>query len=452
MNCQSCGVHLPDDAAYCHACGAFVDSWVEDAVKRTATEIAADDPNARANYDQIIRVLAPNEAAHFRQRAKLLIEQQNLSSVSAPAASAAPRQTRAAPERPPLNAPPVRERKAGAKKSALRHPVTAATLNSKPVPMTNVLLSTPAPNQLIPVRTQFSQVETVNTNGQRAAKKQNGFLFRFNELPEQIITAWGQVNPLLQERAATSKRFNQLGNQFIAAAVVILIGSFITLVMEQFVLAGIGGAAGLALLVIALGIFKPASRAADITSAHFDKRLKLGEQLLATLKLDMSPTKSVRGWLDLSESINENYIHSTGRSPSSGRPKTRYRHRWLQMAASLWDGTKLRLFITEDCKQRMGFYKRGSISGKMKLKPGSAASGQRVRVMLDFDPVRYQVDPARTPAAEAGSPIPGSLLRVKSVNVSDKRIDATVVGSDTNIAYWEVAAAMLYTRDFLQRK
>jgi hypothetical protein len=76
----------------------------------------------------------------------------------------------------------------------------------------------------------------------------------------------------------------------------------------------------------------------------------------------------------------------------------RYRDEWMSLKAKLYDGNMLRVSALERVKIRKGYFKRGSISGKMKWKPAAVKEDRnQLQVRLSVNPQVYQLVPAQGP-------------------------------------------------------
>lgn len=459
MNCQSCNAPLPQRAAFCPHCGVFTDARVEGAVERVARQIVTKDTNARSNYDRIIAALPESSANHFRKRAKAAVDRlRGGTPASAPAQPAAAaviapaqpsRATRAAQSARRAELLPLAPSGSTRKKDRPPEPIiTDAVLDADPVALKPALLSKPASKSITPLRVQFRQAMAAAKNGSRDVKAQDGFLIRFKHNPVQITQAFNEIMPALQQRADKSKRYMSRGNWMQGTGIgLVFVAIFGGLIAESWVFGMLVGAAAVMLIVIANIFLKPVARRLNITGANFSDKLRLTNDIVKALGTDLSKRQIVSGYVDLSGSINEDYLIDTGRSARSGRPKSRYRHEWLELDAPLIDGTKARVSVTEDCKHRMGFWKRGRSSRKWKFKEGSSRVEQRLRVVFDYDPAQYRVAGS---THQPGQTIPGSHLTLKEATAHNGRVEVVAVGSE-QLAFNEAAAVMRYTRGLLQR-
>jgi len=77
-------------------------------------------------------------------------------------------------------------------------------------------------------------------------------------------------------------------------------------------------------------------------------------------------------------------------SDSQGRVTKYFRDEWLSIKTKLFDGNMLRFAAITREKVRQGYWKRGTISGKMKRKPEKhKGTLQEVRVRLSVNPELY---------------------------------------------------------------
>jgi len=124
---------------------------------------------------------------------------------------------------------------------------------------------------------------------------------------------------------------------------------------------------------------------------HFDDARTIFE----TLKDDLSPKRTLIGWLDLTGPQQPGKVVREATS-SSGMPIKFYRDEWLRMKMMLYDGNVMRVSCLERVKARMGRWKRGR-SGKMKWKSGTSAAQNELRVALTINKEAYAVLPFQQP-------------------------------------------------------
>ena len=82
-------------------------------------------------------------------------------------------------------------------------------------------------------------------------------------------------------------------------------------------------------------------------------------------------------------------------SDSQNRTTQYFRDEWLSLKAKLYDGNILRVSALQRSKQRKSYWKRGAISGKMKLKPAKfKGSEQQLKVRIVVNPEAYKIVPS----------------------------------------------------------
>ena len=82
-----------------------------------------------------------------------------------------------------------------------------------------------------------------------------------------------------------------------------------------------------------------------------------------------------------------------------------YRDEWLSLKAKLYDGNMLRLSAVRRAKVRKGYWKRSTVSGKMKWKsPKFKGNLQELKVRLSVNPQVYQISALHNlrPGAKVG--------------------------------------------------
>jgi len=127
------------------------------------------------------------------------------------------------------------------------------------------------------------------------------------------------------------------------------------------------------------------------TGNEFGPRFDAARTVFETIKDDLSPKRTLMGWLDLTGPQQPGKVAREAKSPS-GMPLKYYRDEWLKMKLSLYDGNVLRVSALERVKAQMGRWKRGS-SGKRKWKAGVSQARHELRVALTVNPSAYDVRP-----------------------------------------------------------
>jgi len=118
----------------------------------------------------------------------------------------------------------------------------------------------------------------------------------------------------------------------------------------------------------------------------FPPHYHTGRLIILTLRDDVAPKRDLFGHLDLTGAQQESKLASE--TPNAlGLTVQRYRDEWLMLKAKLYDGNMLRMSTIERVKVRKGYWKRGSISGKMKWKePVVKEDRQQLQVRLSVTP------------------------------------------------------------------
>jgi hypothetical protein len=126
---------------------------------------------------------------------------------------------------------------------------------------------------------------------------------------------------------------------------------------------------------------------------EFGPRFDAARAIFQTIKDDLSPKRTLMGWLDLTGAQPGKVIRQN--TSSSGMPINYYRDEWLKMKMMLYDGNVMRVSVLERVKARMGRWKRNR-RGKSKWKAGGSASRNELRVAITVNRDAYDVLPLRT--------------------------------------------------------
>jgi hypothetical protein len=127
------------------------------------------------------------------------------------------------------------------------------------------------------------------------------------------------------------------------------------------------------------------------TGREFGPKFDAAHTIFETIKDDLSPRRTLIGWLDLTGPQQPGKVVRQATS-SSGMPINHYRDEWLKMKMALYDGNVMRVSALERVKARMGRWKRGR-SGKMKWKSGSSQAQNELRVALTVNKEAYEIQP-----------------------------------------------------------
>jgi hypothetical protein len=151
--------------------------------------------------------------------------------------------------------------------------------------------------------------------------------------------------------------------------------------------------AGGILLWIAAFVMARSLRKSD--SHDFSPRYKGTKQILHTLRDDLRPESTFLGHLDLTGAMLDTKVARETKDTQS-RTTQHFRDEWLALKAKLYDGNILRITAIQKSKKRKSYWKRGTISGKMKLKPEKyKGAEQYLKVRIAVNPELYQIVPSK---------------------------------------------------------
>jgi hypothetical protein len=128
-------------------------------------------------------------------------------------------------------------------------------------------------------------------------------------------------------------------------------------------------------------------------SFDFSPRYKGTKQILYTLRDDLKPGTTFLGHLDLTGAMLKTKV---ARETKDTRDRTTqyFRDEWLALKAKLFDGNILRVSAIQKSKQRQSYWKRSSISGKMKMKPEKfKGTAHDLKVRIVVNPDAYKIVP-----------------------------------------------------------
>ncbi|HEY2981633.1 MAG TPA: hypothetical protein VGJ22_10660 [Anaerolineales bacterium] len=123
----------------------------------------------------------------------------------------------------------------------------------------------------------------------------------------------------------------------------------------------------------------------------FPPRYAGSKEIFHTLRDDLRPGGTFLGHLDLTGALLPTKVAHEA-SDSQNRTTQYFRDEWLSLKAKLYDGNVLRVSALQRSKQRKSYWKRSSISGKMKLKPAKfKGSEQQLKVRIAVNPEAYKI-------------------------------------------------------------
>lgn len=125
----------------------------------------------------------------------------------------------------------------------------------------------------------------------------------------------------------------------------------------------------------------------------FSPRYNGTKEILHTLRDDLKPEGTFNGHLDLTGAMLKTKV-SRETKDSRDRTTQYFRDEWLALKAKLYDGNILRVSAIQRTKQRLPYWKRSRISGKMKQKPAKLkGSQQQIKLRIAVNPEIYKITP-----------------------------------------------------------
>lgn len=171
-------------------------------------------------------------------------------------------------------------------------------------------------------------------------------------------------------------------------------------------------------------------------------------EILFTLRDDVDPKRTFFGHLDLTGTrLPAKVARET--SNALGLVTQLFRDEWLSLKTKLYDGNALRLSAVQRDKVRKGFWKRSTISGKMKWKPEKfKGSLQELKVRISVNPEAYEIGDTQTlpPGMTIGP------YTIQQISTSGGIIDLVAGTYASNIEAADVLGVLKATYGLLKRK
>ncbi|HSB01215.1 MAG TPA: hypothetical protein VLE49_11230 [Anaerolineales bacterium] len=204
-------------------------------------------------------------------------------------------------------------------------------------------------------------------------------------------------------------------------------------------------AGGIALWIAAL-VMARSLRKSD--SSDFSPRYAATKQILSTLRDDLKPQSTFLGHLDLTGAMLDSKVaHET--KDTRDRTTQYFRDEWLALKAKLYDGNILRLSAVQKSKKRKSYWKRSSISGKMKMKPEKfKGSEQYLKIRIAVNPEVYKIVPSK----EFRQGLNLGKYTIAQVNTEGGIIDATVNSPFEEVESEHILLILHSAYSLLQRK
>lgn len=265
----------------------------------------------------------------------------------------------------------------------------------------------------------------------------------FNDKPRSIIKG-------MDEKAAQGERISEFNKSrrwipwvlFLAGFPMLLVDQIIKFMGYQVCIFSLAAPA-FWIAAIVLWISMRRSRKIELPPLFNTTR-----EIIYTLRDDVHPKRNFFGEMDLTGTRVDSKVARES-SDAQGRTTKYYRDEWLSLKAKLFDGNMLRFAAITREKVRQGYWKRGTISGKMKWKPEKFKGAmQEVRVRLSVNPELY--------IAPEGSPLaPGmklGLFTVKNFEASGGLIDMAAYYSGSDVSEGDLLGLLRSVYDLLGRR
>jgi hypothetical protein len=176
----------------------------------------------------------------------------------------------------------------------------------------------------------------------------------------------------------------------------------------------------------------------------FGSKYGLARTVFDTLRDDVSPQRTLVGWLDLT-GAQQDSKKTRQKTSASGQPIHYYRDEWLRLKTGLYDGNVLRVSVIDRVKARQNYWKRGR-SGKQKLRSGSSQSETQLEFSISVDTSRYQVQPV-DPQVKT---IPNSRFAILQAMAGDGRVVVSAATNSTKFDAWDILNALRFGYDHIQ--
>lgn len=261
--------------------------------------------------------------------------------------------------------------------------------------------------------------------------------------PDAVIQGMDRFVAQVQrtEAAGDKWRWVPLLIFFAGLGLIAIDGLLIVLGYISFIFSAGGIALWIAALVMARSLRKS-------DSSDFPPRYTTTKQILYTLRDDLKPQSTFLGHLDLTGAmLNSKVAHET--KDSRDRTTQYFRDEWLALKAKLYDGNILRLSAVQKSKKRKSYWKRSSISGKMKMKPEKfKGSEQYLKIRIAVNPEVYQIVPNR----QFRQGVNLGKYTVAQLNTEGGIIDATVNSPFEEVESEHILLILRSAYSLLQRK
>lgn len=183
-------------------------------------------------------------------------------------------------------------------------------------------------------------------------------------------------------------------------------------------------------------------------SHDFSPRYKGTKQILYTLRNDLKPNTTFNGHLDLTGAMLPTKVARSTKD-TQDRTTEHFRDEWLALKGKLYDGNILRVSAIQKSKKRKSYWKRSSISGKMKSKPEKfKGSEQFLKVRIAVNPEVYKLVPNK----DFGQGKNIGKYTILHLNTSGGIIDILASSPFEEVEHEQILGFLHSTYSLLQRK
>ena len=291
-------------------------------------------------------------------------------------------------------------------------------------------------------RVAAPQAATVSAPAPRQAAQpsagaaQRGLFLNFNERPVNIMRVMDDAK---RQQAEYATRYTQRKRRvaLLLPAGLLFIGADVALGYNICTFSLVA----LVLWVAALVGFIVLRRNRP-TGQEFGPGFDNARAIFETLKDDLSPKRTLIGWLDLTGTQQPGKI-ARQQTSTSGMPIAFYRDEWLRMKMPLYDGNVMRVSAIERAKARLGQWKTGRISGKRKWKAGGTVWARReLRVAVTVNRDVYETLPIQ-PASQVGK-------YVVDASQSDEGRIVLTATADQSVGSGDILQVLRFVYDHLK--
>jgi len=183
-------------------------------------------------------------------------------------------------------------------------------------------------------------------------------------------------------------------------------------------------------------------------SAEFPSGYQDVRQIIHTLRDDLKPGAPLLGHIDLTGYKQDSKV-ARETTDTQNRTTQHYRDEWLNLKAKLYDGNVLRVSAVQQAKIRKAYWKRSSVSRKLKSKPEKfKGSRNELKVRLVVNPEVYAIAPN-------DQVVPGNTIgqyTIAQLNTEGGMINLTAHTPDKEVQPESILNVLRHAYGLLQRK